>query len=49
MYVCMCVCVCVCVNMYLSFQIKDHFRLMRPTLKHSVTHNSISQDLLKRI
>ena len=30
--------------MYLSFQIKDHFRLI------SVTHNStISQDLLKRI
>ena len=36
--------------MYLSFQIKDHFRLMRPMLEHSVTHNStISQDLLKRI
>ena len=36
--------------MYLSFKIKDHFRLMRPTLEHSVTNNStISQDLLKRI
>ena len=36
--------------MYLSFQIKDHFRHMRPTLEHNVTHNSIiSQDLLKRI
>ena len=36
--------------MYLSFQIKDHFRLMRLMLEHSVTHNStISQDLLKRI
>ena len=45
----MCVSVCVCVNMYLSFQIKDHFRLMRLTLKHSVTHNLISQDLVKRI
>ena len=36
--------------MYLSFQINDNFRLMRPTLEHSVTHNStISQELLKRI
>ena len=36
--------------MYMSFEIKDHFRLMRPTLQHSVTHNStISQDLLKCI
>ena len=36
--------------MYLSFQIKDHFRLIRPMLDHSVTHNSaISQDLLKYI
>ena len=32
------------------FQIKDHFRLMHPTLEHNVPHNStISQDLLKRI
>ena len=36
--------------MYLSFQIKVHFRLMRPTFEHSVTHNStISHDLLKHI
>ena len=34
----------------MSFQIKDHFRPMCPTLKHIVTHNSaISQDLLKCI
>ena len=36
--------------MYLPFQIKDHFRLMSPTLEHSVTHSStISQHLLKRV
>ena len=36
--------------MYLSFQIKDRFRLMRPMSEHSVRHNStISQDLLKCI
>ena len=41
---------------YLSFQIKDHFRFMRPMLEYleySVTQNTknstISQDLLKRI
>ena len=26
--------------MYLSFQIKDHLRLMRPMVGHCVTHNS---------
>ena len=36
--------------MNVSFQIKDHFRFMRPMLEHSITHNSkIPKDLLKRI
>ena len=34
----------------MSFQIKDHYTLMRPMLEYSVTHNStITQDLLKCI
>ena len=33
---------------YVSLKIKDYFRLMRPVLEHSVTHNAtIPKDLLK--
>ena len=40
--------VMVLMYMYVSFQIKDHFRPMHPMLKHSVTHNisTIPKDLL---
>ena len=40
--------VMVLIYMYGPFQIKDHFRPMRPMLEHSVTHNisTIPKDLL---
>ena len=56
MYICMYIRMYVYMYLYMymyihvSFQIKDHFRLMRSMLEHSVTHNStISQYFLKRI
>ena len=49
-YICMYIYIYVYLCVYVSLKIKDSFRLMRPMLEHSVTHNAtIPKDLLKRI